>query len=42
MLLPGDFKRDYKFRSNKQKDRVTYIVAIVISIIAFLVIWFIF
>jgi len=42
MLLPGDFKRDYKFRSNKKKDRVMYIIAIVISIIAFLVIWFLF
>lgn len=41
-MLPGDFKRDYKFRSDKRKDRITYIIAIVISIIAFLVIWFLF
>lgn len=41
-MLPGDFKRAYKFRSDKKKDRITYIIAIVISIIAFLIIWFLF
>lgn len=41
-MLPGDYKRDYKFRSDKKKDRVTYIIAIAISVIAFLLIWFLF
>lgn len=39
-MLPGDFKRDYKFRSDKKKDKVTYMIAIVISVVAFLLIWF--
>ena len=33
MRLPSDFKRDYKFKSNRKKDRLSYIIAIVISII---------
>ena len=41
-MLPGDYKRDYKFRSDKKKDRVSYLIAIIISVIAFLVIWYLF
>ncbi len=33
MRLPSDFKRDYKFKSNPKKDRLSYLIAIVISII---------
>lgn len=39
-MLPGDYKRNYKFKTDKKKDRLSYIIAIVISIIAFLAIWF--
>jgi hypothetical protein len=38
-MLPGDFKRNYKFRSNSNKDRWNYIIAIVVSIVAFYLIW---
>lgn len=41
-MLPGDYKRDYKFRSDKKKDRVSYLIAIIISVIAFLLIWYLF
>lgn len=40
MHLPSDFKRDYRFKSDKKRDRLSYIIAIVISIIAFILIWF--
>jgi hypothetical protein len=40
MQLPSDFKREYKFRSDKKRDRLSYIIAIVVSIIAFILIWF--
>lgn len=40
MQLPSDFKRDYRFKSDKRKDRLSYIIAIVISIVAFVLIWF--
>jgi hypothetical protein len=39
-MLPGDYKRNYKFKTDSKKDRLSYIIAIVISIIAFLAIWF--
>lgn len=40
MLLPGDFKRKYKYKSDRKKDRAAYLIAIVISAIAFLLLWF--
>lgn len=40
MQLPGDFKRKYRYKSNPRKDRLNYIIAIIISIAAFLLIWF--
>lgn len=40
MELPGNFKRNYKFRSDKKKDRYAYIIAIVLSAIAFVVLWY--
>lgn len=40
MQLPSDFKREYRFKSDKKRDRLSYIIAIVISIIAFALIWF--
>lgn len=40
MQLPSDFKREYKFRSDKKRDRLSYIIAIVVSVIAFILIWF--
>ncbi len=39
-MLPGDYKRNYKFKSDKQKDKIAYIIAIIISVVAFLAIWF--
>lgn len=41
-MLPGDYKRNYKFRSDKKRDRLSYLIAIIISVIAFLVIWYLF
>lgn len=41
-MLPGDYKRNYKFRSDKKKDKLSYLIAIIISVIAFLVIWYLF
>lgn len=40
MQLPSDFKRDYKFKSDKKRDRMSYIIAIIISVVAFLILWF--
>ncbi|WP_255420965.1 hypothetical protein [Pedobacter sp. KBW06] len=40
MQLPSDFKREYKFKSDKKRDRLSYIIAIVVSVIAFILIWF--
>jgi len=40
MRLPSDYKRNYKFKSDRSKDRLSYIIAIVISAIAFLLIWY--
>jgi hypothetical protein len=38
-MKPSDFKRDYKFKS-KRKDKLSFIIAIVISLIAFALLWF--
>lgn len=35
----SDFKRDYRFKS-KGNDRLSYIIAIVISAIAFVLLWY--
>ncbi|MEJ2904363.1 hypothetical protein WAE58_18120 [Pedobacter panaciterrae] len=40
MRLPSEYKRNYKFKSDRRKDRLSYIIAIVISAIAFLLIWY--
>lgn len=40
MRLPSDYKREYKFKSDQKKDRLSYIIAIVISIIAFALLWY--
>ncbi|WP_284445127.1 hypothetical protein [Pedobacter sp. B4-66] len=40
MRLPSDYKRNYRFKSDKRKDRLSYIIAIVVSAIAFLLIWY--
>ncbi|MDR6784285.1 hypothetical protein ABIE26_002326 [Pedobacter africanus] len=40
MRLPSEYKRNYKFKSDTKKDRFSYIIAILISIIAFLLIWY--
>lgn len=40
-MLPGDFKRKYEFKS-KRNDKKSYIIAIILSIIAFAVLWFLF
>nr|WP_262707088.1 hypothetical protein [Pedobacter schmidteae] len=42
MRLPSDYKREYKFKSDQKKGRMAYIIAIIISVIAFLLIWFLF
>ncbi len=39
-MLPSDFKRNYKFKSNTKRDRLNYIIAIIVSIAAFLLLWF--
>lgn len=38
----GNFKRDYHYRSDTSKYRTSYWIAIIISVIAFLVIWYYF
>ena len=42
MRLPSDYKRDYKFKSDPKKDRLSYIIAIVLSVIVVLLMWFVF
>jgi hypothetical protein len=39
-MQPGDFKRKYKFRSSTRNERRNINIAIIISIIAFLLIYF--
>jgi hypothetical protein len=39
-MQPSDFKREYRFKSDKKRDRLSYIIAIIVSIIAFVLIWF--
>ncbi|TDQ07561.1 hypothetical protein ATK78_3688 [Pedobacter metabolipauper] len=39
MLSPENFKRNYRYKSDKRKDRISYIIAIIISVIAFILIW---
>lgn len=40
MPQPSDYKRNYKFRSNTNNERRNINIAIIVSIIAFLLIWF--
>ncbi len=40
MRLPSDFKRDYRFKSDPKKDRLSYTIAIIISIIVVLLMWY--
>jgi len=40
METPGLKKREYKFRSNPRAQRRNLRIAIIISIIAYLLIWF--
>jgi len=40
MRLPSDYKRNYKFKSDTRKDRMSYIIAIILSVIAFVVLWY--
>jgi hypothetical protein len=40
MQTPGLKKREYKFRSKRKGDQWSFTIAIIISIIAFLLIWF--
>jgi hypothetical protein len=42
MRLASDYKRDYRFKSDTKRDRKNYIIAIVLSIVAFLLIWYLF
>lgn len=39
-MQPGDFKRKYRFKSDPKSGRWNYTIAIIISIVAFLLIWF--
>lgn len=40
-MVPSEFKkRNYKYKSNPRKDRLNYIIAIVVSAVAFWLIWF--
>lgn len=38
----GNFKRNYRYKSDTSSGRTGYWLAILISIIAFLVIWYLF
>lgn len=37
MRTPADFKRKYQFKSKRKGDRIGFIIAIVISVIAVLI-----
>lgn len=41
-MLFGDFKRKYNYKSDTSSGGGSYWLAIIISVIAFLVIWFLF
>ena len=38
----GDFKRKYHYKSDTGANKGSYWLAIIISVVAFLVIWFLF
>ncbi len=38
----GDFKRKYRYKSDTDANKGSYWLAILISVVAFLVIWFLF
>ncbi|MEJ2882978.1 hypothetical protein [Pedobacter sp. GR22-6] len=40
MRLPSDYKRDYKFKSDPKKDRLSYTIAIILSIIVIAIMWY--
>ena len=40
MRLPSDFKRDYRFKSDPKKDRLSYTIAIILSAIVILLMWY--
>jgi len=40
MRTPADFKRKYQFKSKRKGDRIGFIIAIVISVIAILILWY--
>ncbi len=39
-MLPGDYKRKYKFKSNNENEKRSMYIATIIAAIAFLLIWF--
>ncbi|WP_276089840.1 hypothetical protein [Pedobacter sp. JY14-1] len=36
----SDYKRKYRYKSDQSKHKLSYTIAIIISIVAFLLIWF--
>ena len=40
MRLPSDFKRNYRYKSDPRKDRLSYIIGIIISIIVLFLFWY--
>ncbi len=38
----SQFKRNYRYKSDQSKNKLSYTIAIIISIVAFLIIWFLF
>jgi hypothetical protein len=40
MRTPADFKRKYQFKSKRKGDRIGFIIAIVLSVLALLLFWY--
>lgn len=39
-MVPGDYKRKYKFRTDTSKEKKYFNIAIIISIIMIIALWF--
>ena len=39
-MVPGDFKRKYRFRSNTSNEKKYFNIAIIVTLIVLIVLWY--
>lgn len=42
MRLPSDFKRNYRYKSDPRKDRMSHIIGIILAAVALFLLWYLF